>query len=63
MSLLVTLTYDPPSANQTILEGTYTTSDGDSGTWSSPILRFEDQSFDEEETIARVEDTIRISAE
>jgi len=54
----VTLTYNAPTSDQTHLEGSYLTDDSLSGTFVTPIIRNDDNSFNEDETVGRIRETI-----
>ena len=54
----VTLTYDAPTSDQAHLEGSYLTDDSLSGTFVTPIIRNDDNSFNETETTNRIRETI-----
>lgn len=60
MPTSVTLTYDAPTSDQTHLTGSYLTDDNLSGTFVTPIIRNDDNSFDETETASRIRETILI---
>jgi hypothetical protein len=54
----ITLTYNAPTSDQTHLEGSYLTDDSLSGTFVTPIIWNDDNSFNEDETVGRIRETI-----